>query len=95
MAEVRKNKFKLFVIITAIVALVIIIVFPGSSVIEGIRAHHDIKSWGRQIEQLNQDIDRMQGEIDELKSDPDTLEKFAREHFQFAAPGDDVYIIEK
>ena len=29
-----------------------------------------------------------------LRSDRDTLEKFARERFHFAEPGEDVYIVD-
>lgn len=95
MAEVKKNRFGLFLIIVAAVTLLLIIFFPGGSLIEGYKAHRDIKQWEKQIGELNGEIDRMQEKIDQLKSDPDTLEKFARENFQFASPGDDVYIIEE
>jgi cell division protein FtsB len=33
--------------------------------------------------------------IDQRESNIDTLEKFAREQYHFAEPGEDVYIIEK
>ena len=36
----------------------------------------------------------MDKRVNMLKTDRDTLEKFAREQFHFAAPGDDVYVIE-
>ena len=34
----------------------------------------------------------MDKEIDLLTTNKDSLEKFAREEFHFASPGDDVYI---
>ena len=46
----------------------------------------------RECRQRTEEIER---QIRQLKSDPDTLEKFARERFLFAAPGDDVYVIGK
>ena len=41
--------------------------------------------------QENAELDRR---INMMKNDRDTLEKFAREQFFFAAPGEDVYILE-
>ena len=49
----------------------------------------------RQIEQLQQENAEMDRKIRMMKGDRDTLERFAREQFYFAEPGDDVYIIEK
>ena len=48
----------------------------------------------RQIEQLQQENAEMDRKIQMMKGDRDTLERFAREHFYFAEPGEDVYIIE-
>ena len=47
-----------------------------------------------QIEQYRREIEEMDARIDMLQHNRDTLEEFAREQFYFAAPGDDVYIIE-
>jgi cell division protein FtsB len=46
------------------------------------------------MDQLRRDIDAMDAEIRSLTNSRDSLEKFARETYHFAAPGDDVYIIE-
>ena len=54
----------------------------------------DIMAQERAIEQYNAEIEEMDKRINMLKTDKDTLEKFAREHFYFAAPGEDVYVIE-
>ena len=43
---------------------------------------------------LQSEIDRMQQEIDNLRNNRDSLESFARDTYHFAAPGDDVYIVE-
>ena len=45
----------------------------------------------REYELQNEAMDER---IKMLKNDRDTLEKFAREHFNFAVPGEDVYIVE-
>ena len=41
------------------------------------------------------EIEQMRRKVNMLQNDKDTLEKFAREQFYFAAPGEDVYIVEK
>ena len=43
---------------------------------------------------LKREIEEMDREIQNLRNNPDTLETFARETYHFAAPGDDVYIVE-
>ena len=47
------------------------------------------------MEFYRRDIERMDREIEALSQNKDSLEKFARENFHFAAPGDDVYIEER
>ena len=47
-----------------------------------------------EIERYQKEIDEMDARINMLQHNRDTLEEFAREQFYFAAPGDDVYIIE-
>ena len=39
----------------------------------------------------NAELDRR---INMMKNDRDTLEKFAREQYNFAVPGEDVYVLE-
>ena len=43
-------------------------------------------------EEENAELDRR---INMMKNDKDTLEKFAREQYNFAVPGEDVYIVEE
>ena len=70
------------------------VVGPGNTVIHWIKAKMDIKAQEVAIEQYNAEIEEMDKRINMLKNDKDTLEKFAREQFHFAAPGEDVYVIE-
>ena len=49
----------------------------------------------RQIEQYRQENEDLDRQIQMMTGDRDTLERYAREQFYFAEPGDDVYIIEK
>ena len=41
------------------------------------------------------EIVEMDNRIRELSGSRDSLEKFAREEFHFAVPGEDVYLVEK
>ncbi len=67
---------------------------PGNTIIHWIRTKNEIRQQEKQMEFYRQEIDAMNQNIEELETDRDTLEKFARERFNFAAPGEDVYIIE-
>ena len=88
------NYFLPFVlIVTAVVALWLLF-FSHSSVLNWVRASLEIKRQERQMERYRSEIDAMDAEIQSLTNSRDSLEKFARETYHFAAPGDDVYIIE-
>lgn len=47
----------------------------------------------RQIESIEAENAALENRIRQLTEDRDSLELFAREQLQFAAPGDDVYIL--
>lgn len=44
--------------------------------------------------QLSKEIEEMDAEIEDLSRNRDSIEAYAREAYKFAAPGDDVYIVE-
>lgn len=48
----------------------------------------------RRIELLEQENRELDKRINMMSTNRDTLEKYARETFGFASPGDDVYVIE-
>ena len=101
----KKNKGNLFtrsdhnyflpfvLIVTAVVALWLLF-FSHSSVLNWVRASWEIKRQERQMEQYRSEIDAMDAEIRALTDSRDSLERFARETYHFAAPGDDVYLVE-
>ena len=88
------NYFLPFVIVITAVAALWLLFFSHSSVLNWVRANWEIQRQERQMDQLRRDIDAMDAEIQALTNSRDSLEKFARETYHFAAPGDDVYIIE-
>ncbi len=74
---------------------IIIWVFgPGHTVIQWIRTANEIEQQEKQMEYYRREIEKMDKNIQELETNRDTLEKFARERFKFAAPDEDVYIVE-
>lgn len=88
------RKFAWFVAGSTALFLILWLVGPGNTFIHWIKAGREISRQEKVIqdyERQNADMDRR---IELLKHDKDTLEKFAREQFNFAEPGDDVYIIE-
>ena len=89
------GRFFGFVLGTGIIFLLIIVFWPGNNVIHWIGAKVQIVRQERQIEEYKRQIRDMDERIRMPTSDRDTLEKFAREQFNLAEPGDDVYIIEK
>ena len=88
------NYFLPFVIIITAVAALWLLFFSHSSVLNWVRANWEIQRQERQMDQLRRDIDAMDAEIRSLTNSRDSLEKFARETYHFAAPGEDVYLIE-
>ena len=88
------NYFLPFVIIITAVAALWLLFFSHSSVLNWVRANWEIQRQEREMDRLRRDIDAMDAEIQSLTNSRDSLEKFARETYHFAAPGDDVYIIE-
>ena len=89
----HKN-FRIFVAFSTAVFVFIWIVGPGNTWIHWAKAGLEIKRQERQIKEYQLEIEKMDKSVNMLKTDRDTLEKFAREQLQFAAPGDDVYVIE-
>ena len=88
------NYFLPFVIVITAVAALWLLFFSHSSVLNWVRANWEIQRQERQMDQLRRDIDAMDAEIQALTNSRDSLEKFARETYHFAAPGEDVYLIE-
>ena len=89
------NYFLPFVIVVTAVAALWLLFFSHSSVLNWVRANVEIRRQERQMDKYRQEIDEMDAEIRALTDSKDSLEKFARETYHFAAPGEDVYIIEE
>ena len=89
-----RRKFLWFATLATAVFLFVWIVGPGNTIIHWVKAGIEIRKQERLIDQYREQNTHMENRLQLLKNDKDTLEKFAREQFHFAAPGEDVYIVE-
>lgn len=81
----------------AIVATVLFLLFlflKKDSIITWVQAGFTLRQQRRQIENYERENAELDKKIQMMKENRDTLERYAREQFYFAEPGDDVYIIE-
>lgn len=81
-----------FVIIVTLLLAIWMFFFAHNSILSWIKAGVEVKRQEKTIKEYREDIDRMNTEIKALTSDRDSLEKFAREQYKFAAPDEDVYL---
>ena len=83
-----------FVIVSTTLVALWLLFFAHNSVISWIGATVEERNQEKEMARLQREIEEMDREIQNLRNNPDTLETFARETYHFAAPGEDVYIIE-
>ena len=83
-----------FVIVSTTLVALWLLFFAHNSVLSWVKAPMEEKSQQKEMARLQKEIEEMDREIKNLRDNPDTLESFARETYHFAAPGDDVYIVE-
>ncbi len=89
----RSPFFKFAVFATAFV-VILVCFLQHDNIFAWIKAGHTVSQQRRQIEQYKADIARLDEKLDAMSTDRDTLETYAREQFNFAGPGEDVYILE-
>lgn len=81
----------------AIVATVVFLLFmflKKDNLINWVQAGLSLRRQERQIEQYQRENEELDRRIRVMTGDRDSLERYAREQFYFAEPGDDVYITE-
>ena len=89
----ERRKFAWFVAVVLVVFVFSWLFGSGNTIVHWVRAKKESRRQEAQIEEYQRQIQEMDGSIDQRETDIDTLEKFAREQYKFAAPGEDVYII--
>ena len=88
----QRSFIRFAIVITAIIVLFLFI--KKDNVVRWVQAGFTLRSQERRIEALKEDNDRLDEQIRIMSTSRDSLEKYAREEFGFAEPGDDVYIEE-
>jgi len=89
----KKSPLLNYIIWSSVAFLVIVGFVRHDNLIRWIRAGFTIRKQERQIEWYHKEIADLDKQIEAMSTDRDTLEKYARETFLFAEPGDDVYLI--
>lgn len=99
MAKLKKifrggpGSFGGFVAVATLAFILFVFLKPGNNIFHWIAASREKARQEEQIRQYHEALQRLDDRIDMLVTDRDTLEKFAREQFHLAAPGEDVYIL--
>ncbi|MCR4859868.1 MAG: septum formation initiator family protein [Bacteroidales bacterium] len=81
----------------AIVATALFLLFlfvKKDNIVNWIQAGFTLRRQRQQIELYQQENAELDKKIQMMKGNRDSLERYAREQFFFAEPGDDVYIVE-
>ena len=86
--------FAWFAAVTTGLFLLFWLVGSGNTFINWAKAGIEIRHQEKTIRQYELENAEMDSRINMLKNDKDTLEKFAREQFNFAVPGEDVFIVD-
>lgn len=89
----ERKRFLLIVCVCTALFLGFKFIGPKGTITHWIKAKAEIRRQEKQMEQYRREIEAMDEDINELKNNKDSLEKFAREQFHFAAPDEDVYLI--
>ena len=88
------NYFLPFVIVVTSLVLLWVVFLSKSSVVNWVKGAAEKSRQEKLINRYETEIQQMDEEIAALEANQDSLEKFGRENFHLAAPGDDVYVIQ-
>jgi len=89
------RRFAWFVVMSTSLLLILWTIGPGNTFIHWIRAGVELNRQDKVIERYKSENAELDRRIEMMKTNRDTLEKFAREQYHFAAPGEDVYIVKE
>ena len=90
----QRRSFIRYAIFATLLFIVLVGFVNHNNIVRWVKAGIEIRAQQRQMERLQQEIDVMDAQIRGLRGDRDSLERYARENFLFAEPGDDVYVVE-
>lgn len=89
------RSFMRYALVVTFLFLLFVLFKPGSNIFNWLDARREISRQEKQISEYGKELEELDKRINLLTSDRDTLEKFAREKFHLAAPGEDVFILEE
>ena len=89
----KKSPLAKYMIWSTAAFVVLICFLLHDNVFNWISAGFTLHRQNRQIERYQKEIVEYDRQIEAMSTDRDTLERFARENFLFAEPGDDVYLV--
>ena len=91
--HIQVNKWGKYVL-TILVFLVVFIFIGDQSLIRFIRRGREIRHLEEQRDMYREGTEKAQREIQTLHQ-PDSLERYAREHYYMHTPNEDIYLVEE
>ena len=92
-ASVKIQKWGKYVI--TVLAFLVIFLFVGDqSILRFIHRHREIRQLEEQRDMYRSQTEEAQLEIQMLQN-PDSLERYAREHYYMHTPNEDIYLVEE
>ena len=91
----KKSPLVKYIIWSTVVVVAFVCFIRRDNIWRWIGAGMEIRRQEQKIDWYNKEISSLESQIDAMTSDPDTLEKYGREHFLFAEPGDEVFLIDE
>jgi len=92
--DAEKRSFIRYSIVATGIFLILVGFLNQNNIARWIKAGAEIRRQDKLIEKYTKEIEEMDSQIHGLTSNKDSLERYARENFGFAEPGDDVYVVE-
>ncbi len=93
--KLKQNKWINKYTITLLIFAIIIIFFDSSSLIDRYKAYREKRELQEEKAKYEESIKKDQEFLDAIQSDPEELEKFAREEYKMKGENEDVYIIKE
>lgn len=91
----KEERALIRVTLVAALVLLVFLCFKRDSIFDWARAGLTVYRQNREIAKRDAQIRELDKTLDALKNNRDSLEKFAIERFNFAAKGEDVYLVDE
>lgn len=86
---------KISFLVIFVLFVLLLCLYPDNNLFTWMAARREIRRQENLMRKYQLEIVEMDNRIRELSGSRDSLEKFAREEFHFAVPGEDVYLVEE